>query len=114
MAGKGGFATNDERVRNRPETDGFVGGELAKRDREANIALLTQAGIAIGRLSDMEDVVQHPQNRFVEVPTPTGPLQLLAPGAVVSGEQAVAYGKVPEVDEHGGSIRAELGFADRQ
>ena len=114
MAGKGGFATNDERVRNRPETDGFVGSELAKRDREANIALLTQAGIAIGRLSDMEDVVQHPQNRFVEVPTPTGPLQLLAPGAVVSGEQAVAYGKVPEVDEHGGSIRAELGFADRQ
>lgn len=114
MAKKQGFGTNDERVRNRPETDGFVGSELLKRDREANIALLTEAGIAIGRLSDMEDVVKHPQNRFVEVPTPTGSLQLLAPGAVVRGGQAVAYGKVPETDEHGVSIRAELGLSDRK
>ncbi|WAP66886.1 CaiB/BaiF CoA transferase family protein [Jiella pelagia] len=111
MATEDGFATNDERVGNRPQTDGFVGRELARRDREANIELLTKAKIAIGRLSDMEDVVHHPQNRFVEVPTPNGRLQLLAPGAVVRGQEPAAYGGVPETDEHGATIRAEFGFA---
>ena len=111
MARKEGFATNDERVRNRPQADGFVADELARRDREDNILRLTEAGIAIGRLSDMEDVVHHPQNRFVEVPTPTGSLQLLAPGAIVRGAEPAIYGKVPQTDEHGRSIRAEFGFA---
>ncbi|MBP0616903.1 CaiB/BaiF CoA transferase family protein [Jiella mangrovi] len=111
MATKEGFATNHERMANRPAVDGFVGGRLAERGREENIDLLTKARIAIGRLSDMEDVVQHPQNRFVEVPTQHGPLELLAPGATVRGRKIEAFGRVPETDEHGASIRAEFGFA---
>ncbi|MBO0902171.1 CaiB/BaiF CoA transferase family protein [Jiella sonneratiae] len=111
MADDPAFATNAGRVKNRERTDGFVGARLAGLGREDAIALLSQAGIAIGRLSDMEDLVRHPQNRFVEVATPTGPLQLLAPGAAVAGEVRPALGKVPEIDEHGTALRREFGGA---
>jgi crotonobetainyl-CoA:carnitine CoA-transferase CaiB-like acyl-CoA transferase len=66
MVVKDGFATNDERVASRAQTDGFVGRELGRRDREANIALLNQAKSAIGRRLDMDDVVHHPQSRTGE------------------------------------------------
>ncbi|WP_346911015.1 CoA transferase [uncultured Roseibium sp.] len=48
--------------------------------------LLQAAGIACGQVSTMEDLVQHPQNRYVEADTPTGPVKLLAPGALMNGK----------------------------
>ncbi|WP_198174164.1 CaiB/BaiF CoA transferase family protein [Mesorhizobium xinjiangense] len=109
-AARDGFASNGERVANRAEVDAFVGRHLVKRGREENIAILEKARIAFGRLSEMEDLVNHPQNRFIAVPTPNGTLDLLAPGAVVKGDDARTYGPVPEKDAHGAAIRAE--FAD--
>lgn len=102
------FATNDDRVANRAAVDAFVGGHIAQRSREENIELLESARIAIGRLSEMQDVVEHPQNRFIEVPTPNGPLDLLAPGAIVRDAPHPTYGPVPERDAHGAAIRAEV------
>ena len=108
MARAEGYATNTERVANREAVDAMVGGWLAARDREANVALLEDARIAVGRLSTMEDVVDHPQARFVSVETPTGPLDLLAPGARVVGRPDPELGRVPTLDEHGEALRAEV------
>lgn len=102
------FRTNNARVENRAATDAFVGAHLARRGREENIDLLQSARIAIGRLSDLQDVVEHPQNRFIEVPTATGPIELLAPGAIVRDRDATACGGVPELDQHGAALRAEF------
>jgi len=102
------FATNNARVANRDAVDDFVEGEFRRADRETNIAMLDKARIAYGRLSDMQDVVDHPQNRFVDVQTPTGPLQVLGPGAIVKGEPAETYGPVPALDQHGEAIRREF------
>ncbi|MCE0506566.1 CoA transferase [Roseivivax sp. GX 12232] len=110
MAEEPALATNTLRVENRARTDAFVAGEIAKRDREENIRLLEEARIAVGRLSDMQDVVEHPQNRFIEVETKGGPVSLLSPGAVVrAGAEPKSYGPVPELDEHGEKLRGEFG-----
>lgn len=58
----------------------------------------------------MEDVAQHPQNRYVEVETPSGPVRCLAPGALVD-RTFPGFGPVPGLAEHSGALRAE--FAPR-
>jgi len=107
LAVKEGFASNSDRVRNRDIVDGIFADFFAGRDREANIALLKKAGIAYGRLSDLDDLVKHPQNRFIRVETGNGEVELLAPAAVVAG-RSEQYGPVPRLDEHGPSLRSEF------
>ncbi len=109
LAQRPGFSTNIERVANRAEVDGKIGGFFAQRSRKANIALLEAAGIAYGCLSDMDDLAAHPQNRFVTVRTEHGDVEMLAPGSYVEGNEA-ALGPVPATDEHGEVLRRE--FAD--
>lgn len=103
------FRTNNDRIAQRAEVDARVQAHLGRMAREDTAALLDGARIAYGRLSDMEDVAQHPQSHFTEVPTPTGPLELLSPAAIVAGDPDFAFGPVPELDEHGDAIRAEFG-----
>lgn len=108
LPSKEGFQSNAERVANRSKVDGLCGEVFAKRDREANIQLLKQAGIAYGRLSDLDDFASHPQNRFIEVRTEHGEIELLAPASVVRGREE-HYGLVPAKDEHGEALRDEFG-----
>jgi len=107
LAVKQGFASNSDRVKNRNIVDGIFADFFAGRDREANIALLKKAGIAYGRLSDLDDLMKHPQNRFIRVETGNGEVELLAPAAVVAG-RSEQYGPVPRLDEHGQSLRSEF------
>src|SRR5690606_41887774 len=85
----------------------LVGEHMLKGDRESNISELEANGIACGRLSDLEDLVEHPQNRHIRIKTQHGELELLAPGAFVTG-QPRSYGPVPAVDEQGQRVRAEF------
>lgn len=103
------FATNPDRVANRAALDGLIEQMFGAHDREAVSAMLEAAGIAFGRLSSLDDLAQHPQNRFMPIETATGPVDLLAPGALHDGAP-LTPGPVPALDEHGLSIRAE--FAD--
>jgi crotonobetainyl-CoA:carnitine CoA-transferase CaiB-like acyl-CoA transferase len=103
------FARNVDRVANLPQTEALVGRALARFTREEAIALLTRAGIACGRLSEMEDLVAHPQVRLVTVDSPTGPVEMLAPGARECGVQAPRLGPVPGLGEHTEALRREFG-----
>ncbi|HLS69183.1 MAG TPA: CaiB/BaiF CoA-transferase family protein [Kiloniellales bacterium] len=107
LARQEGFATNRQRVANRAEVDRLVGEHMLKSDRESNISELQASDIACGRLSELEDLVVHPQNRHIRIHTEGGELELLAPGAFVA-EQPRSYGSVPKVDEQGARIRAEF------
>ena len=102
------FASNNARVANRPALEEIVGAAFATRDREANIERLAAAGIAYGRLSDLDDLIGHPQNRLVGVATEGGTVELLAPGAVVSGQEA-RFGPVPTLGQHDRALRREFG-----
>ena len=71
------------------------------------VAKLEAARIAYGRVSTMDDLAAHPQNRFVEVGSPTGAIKMLAPGAVSDG-QVPALGDVPALGQHTDAVRVEF------
>ena len=104
-----GFSNNTDRVANRDEVDSTVANEFAKRNRDDNITRLEAAGIAYGRLSDLDDLLKHPQNRVLTINGEHGPVELLAPdGLATSPESQEVLSDVPALDQHGSSIRAEF------
>lgn len=101
------FADNSRRVANRAALDAIISKVFSNASREAIVANLEKARIAYGRVSTLEDLTQHPQNRYVEVETPGGPVRCLAPGAVIDGSLP-SFGAVPSLGEHSESLRDEF------
>ena len=103
------FASNIARVENRPALDAIIMTVFTHQDSDAIIDLLNSVDIAYGRLNSLDQLASHPQARFMTVKTSEGDLQILAPGAIVSGESH-GFGAVPELGEHDDTLRDE--FAD--
>ena len=103
------FASNIARVENRPALDAIIMSVFTHQDSDAIIDLLNSVDIAYGRLNSLDQLASHPQARFMTVKTSEGDLQILAPGAIVSGESH-CFGAVPELGEHDDTLRDE--FAD--
>lgn len=101
------FASNALRVANRPALEAIIVPVFAASPREAMIERLDHARIAFGRLSDMDDLMAHPQNRYVTVKTNAGEIEMLAPGMIVRG-QTSAPGPVPALGAHDEKLRAEF------
>jgi len=101
------FATNPDRVANRPALDAVIRKAFGSGPREEIIARLEAAKIAYGRLSSLDDLVAHPQNRFIEIKTSAGDVQVLAPPPIAVGEPE-SYGPVPALGEHDKAVRAEF------
>ena len=104
------FATNPDRAEHRAALDAVIAAVFAALPREEIVARLDAAKIAYGRLSSLDDLDQHPQNRFITVATSGGEVELLAPPAVVPGVHE-RYGPVPTLGQHDAAIRRE--FAPR-
>ena len=102
------FESNNQRVANRDALEEIVAGVFSNAPRESIIDRLTAAGIAFGRLTDLEDLTAHPQTRFITVQSDGGEIELMAPGSVTRGETA-SYGPVPTLGQHSDAIRAEFG-----
>lgn len=107
LATQPGFENPSSRVDNRTEVDQKVADVFKQYTRENIIALLESANIAYGRLSDLDDLLQHPQNRYASITGENGAIDLLAPATLVDGE-APLRGKVPALNEHGEIIRTEF------
>jgi crotonobetainyl-CoA:carnitine CoA-transferase CaiB-like acyl-CoA transferase len=101
------FSSNISRVKNASVLDAIISERLAMLTRDQAIAILDEAGIAFGRLSDMADLVNHPQRRLVKVATAAGDIELLAPGALAE-KGADSFGAVPSLGEHSDRIRSEF------
>ncbi|MDQ0503363.1 CaiB/BaiF CoA transferase family protein [Xanthobacter agilis] len=107
LAADARFTSNSLRVANRPALEERVREAFAAHPREEMVARLEAARIAYGRVSTMEDLTAHPQNRYVEVDTPTGPVRCLAPGAVF--DRAVPqFGPVPALGAQSEDLRREF------
>lgn len=104
------FCDNTARVAHRPALNAIIETVFAGLDRDEIVARLEKGRIAYGRVSTMEDLAAHPQNRYVEVETPSGPVRMLAPGTVVNGAPA-RLGAVPALGEHTAEVLAEFGGA---
>jgi crotonobetainyl-CoA:carnitine CoA-transferase CaiB-like acyl-CoA transferase len=101
------FSNNDNRVKNREALDAEIVPVFLGMTREQAIEVLSAARLAYGRVSSLDDLAVHPQNRYLDVETPSGPVRLLAPGVKVDGETLTA-GRVPAAGEHGEALRGEF------
>jgi crotonobetainyl-CoA:carnitine CoA-transferase CaiB-like acyl-CoA transferase len=102
------FVSNVLRVQNRGALDAIILAAFAKVPREAIVERLEQAKVAYGRVSSLDDLKDHPQNRHIEVETPAGRKRMLAPGALHDGE-IPHFGPVPALGQHTAAVRAEFG-----
>jgi crotonobetainyl-CoA:carnitine CoA-transferase CaiB-like acyl-CoA transferase len=107
LAGDARFCDNPLRVANRPALDREIGAAFGGLTRDEMIERLRRADIAYGAVNSVADLAAHPQLRRIEVETPSGPVELIAPPARHLGE-ARDYGPVPGLDQHGAAIRAEF------
>ncbi len=101
------YATNADRIANRPALDGLVGDFFKALSREEVIKKLNDGGIAFGRLSDLDDLANHPQNRFREIVTENGVAKALGRGAEIEGKMDKQW-KLPALGEHNEKIRQEF------
>ncbi len=102
------FDTNSHRVKNREALDEVLRPMFAGAPRDEMAKRLEAARIAYGRVSTMDDLTHHPQNRYVEVDSPTGPVRMLATGALVD-DRVSQPGPVPALGQHTDAVRAEFG-----
>ncbi len=101
------FDNNSNRVANRVSLNDIINAVFKTLTRDQLVERLKIANIAFGRVSTMEDLSEHPQNRYIEVETPTGPVRMLATGILTDGED-IQPGPVPALGQHTGSILAEF------
>ncbi|SHL22022.1 Crotonobetainyl-CoA:carnitine CoA-transferase CaiB [Roseovarius marisflavi] len=107
LAGDERFDTNSHRVEHRAALDAVLRPIFSSMPRDEMAKRLESARIAYGRVSTMDDLASHPQNRYVEVDTHSGPVRMLAPGALADGvvEQP---GAVPVLGQHTDAVRTEF------
>lgn len=102
------FSDNERRVDHRDELEQLITGVFQASDREAVIQRLDAASIAYGRVSDLADLAEHPQNRFREIELENGNVEALGRGAEVAGKVKTAL-RVPEIGAENERIREEFG-----
>ena len=107
LAADPNFATNVERVKHRPETDGRVTRIFAAQDADVLEQKLAAADIAFARVNSPADLARHPHLRRITVGTPSGPVSYPAPPRNGAGEPG-PYGAVPALGQHTEKIRAEF------
>jgi len=100
------FATNVERVKRRPQTDGKVAAVFAALDADALERQLAAADIAFARVNTPADLSRHPHLRRITVGTPSGPVSYPAPPRHDAAMRR--YGAVPAIGEHTEKVRAEF------
>ena len=105
------FLSNRDRVVHRVELEAIIADVLGRLTRAEAMALLAGAGIAYGGLSSLDDLIAHPQRRTVSVATPSGEIELLAPGARVADAPGEPLGPVPALGEHTAALRREFAGA---
>ncbi len=101
------FSSNKDRVANRPELDAIIAREFKAMDHAEATRRLGVARIAYGSLNQVSDLSTHSQLRRVTVPTPTGPVEAVAPPVQVRGETFIPR-PVPALGQHSAAIRQEF------
>lgn len=101
------FDANPRRVAHRPELDAEIAGVFSALTQDQVIERLNQARIAFGRLNQVADLAKHSQLRRITTPTPSGPVQSVAPPIRWSGAPFTP-GPVPAIGQHDQAIRQEF------
>ena len=101
------YASNVLRVAARAALDSAVQARLGQRRFTEVTAALDRHSIAYGTVSTVGDLIDHPAGTALPVPTPRGPIEVLAPPVIVDG-QRVTMRPVPALGEHDAALRTEF------
>ncbi len=108
------FNTNAHRSSARDALREIIVATFATLSADQVAARLDAAGIANAQVNQMAQVWSHPQlqarQRWVDVPTPAGPVAALLPPGAANAEDVRMNG-VPALGEHSHAILAELGYS---
>jgi len=102
------FASNSERLANRPQTDGVTQACFSAHDVASLSRLLEEAEIAFARVNDMEAILRHPHLRRLSIASPSGPIALPAPPARWTGEPEPEFGPLPALGADSEVVRREF------
>jgi crotonobetainyl-CoA:carnitine CoA-transferase CaiB-like acyl-CoA transferase len=110
------FKTNSDRLKNVDELDEIVGAFMGKHDREYILDFFDKAGITVGPICDIADLVDHPYVKdreiIVEVPDEElGTLPMHNITARLSGTPGEFFRPAPKLGEHNAEILDELGVS---
>lgn len=101
------FATNEQRVANRPALNAEIDKIFGKLPRTEVIERLQKGRIAFGALNSVADLSDHPQLERTVVESGAGPVNLIASPVHLTGETG-KYGSIPSLGEHNKKIRDEF------
>jgi formyl-CoA transferase len=107
------FATNIERVRHGEELDRIIGGFIAERDLTANLKFFDEAGVTIGPVYDISQIVQddYVLERQVLIEIPDEEMDGLPTHPVVpsmSGSPGAVRTPAPRLGQHNDTVLRPL------
>lgn len=101
------FRDNPARCAHVAELKAVIDGAFRAMARDELIARLRAGQIAFGEVNDVAGLSTHPALVRTAVESPGGHVEMVAPPAIVAGEEA-ALRPVPALGEHSDAIRAEF------
>ena len=101
------FSSNAARCENSAELDEIIGREFTALPRDELLLRLRTAGIAHGEVNDVAGLARHPALRKINVPTPAGDVECIAPPAFFNGAPRELR-PVPALGAHTESVRREF------
>jgi len=106
------FATNDSRLENRDELDRIIGDFICGRSRAENLALFEAAGVTVGPVCSVEELLEHPyvlgREVIIELPDGDGRLPMHSVVTRLSATPGRIHRSAPRIGEDGATVLAEL------
>jgi crotonobetainyl-CoA:carnitine CoA-transferase CaiB-like acyl-CoA transferase len=106
------FATNDSRLVNRDALDDIIGDFIRQRGREENLALFEAAGVTVGPVCTVAELLDHPyvvgRGIVIEPADPDGNLPMHNVVTRLSATPGRVHRRAPDIGENGDEILAEL------
>ncbi|TJV51620.1 MAG: CoA transferase [Mesorhizobium sp.] len=102
-----GFADNMERLAHLAQLDEIIEQRFFELSCHDAMQELEAAGLAYGRLNEVVDVSKHPHIRRVQVGTPDGAVETIAPAAIFNSELP-SLRPVPALGSHTEAVREEV------
>ncbi len=108
------FATNPDRVRNRPALVEALSARLREDTRAAWLDKLAAARVPAAPVQDIGEVAADPQTEAVGILQRIGRLTTLGPAFSVDGERPQYASPPPALGEHSAEILAEAGYTEAE
>jgi crotonobetainyl-CoA:carnitine CoA-transferase CaiB-like acyl-CoA transferase len=108
------FRTNDDRLRNRDALDAIIGEFIARRSRDENLALFAYAGVTVGPVHSVSELIGHPyivgREVLVEMTDESGTLPTHNVVTRLSRTPGSIRRRAPSIGEDTASILSEIGL----